>query len=176
MGIKLLTEIAESGLIAVSHAKLPRQYSVRSVAANDADILGLLHFTAYGPTISPNLEASVKEMEDMYRGDFGELWLAASPLVYQQGELVGAALTVYTAPWKDTPICPFIIDLMVSPDHRRAGLATYLLYVVASKALAARQTHISLRVREDNRPALRLYHRLGFVEWEGDVCARGEGK
>lgn len=172
MSVELLTLIAESNPIAETNVVLPEEYATRPVTTDDGVILGMLHFKAYGPEIAPSLQGSITEMEDMYRDEFGKLWPEASSLVLTGKNLVASVLTVHMAPWEDTPTCPFIIDLMVLPDYRRQGLADHLAYSAACTATEAGKQHLALRVREDNKPALALYKKLGFVEWDGKLCGR----
>ncbi len=57
-----------------------------------------------------------------------------------------------------------LIDIALMPEHRRRGLGGRLMRSVLEEADAAGlpvQIHV-----ESNNPALRLYHRLGFVEVE----------
>jgi ribosomal-protein-alanine N-acetyltransferase len=63
-----------------------------------------------------------------------------------------------------------INTLAVSPDRRRAGLATFLLREVMAEAARDGARRATLEVRESNVAALQLYARLGFT-----VSARRPG-
>ena len=55
-----------------------------------------------------------------------------------------------------------INTLAVSPQHRRQGLATFLLRAVMADAARDGARRATLEVRESNTAALELYRRLGF--------------
>jgi GNAT superfamily N-acetyltransferase len=133
--------------------------------------LAALWFTAYPPEIATNLSEAEQEMKDMFAGEYGPFWPEASPLVCEGDKLVAAICTVLKAPWERTPTCPFIVDLMVHPDFRRKGLAAFLLQETARTALRAGHTHVALRVLLDNTPAISLYRKLGFEDWDKRLLA-----
>ncbi len=105
-------------------AILPHGYVVRTVQPTDIPALGRLYFASYPPAM---LEATAEEAhEDIvatFAGDYGELWLEASPVIEASGEVVCAVLTVRRAPWEDVPSCPFVIEVVTDVAHRRRGLA-----------------------------------------------------
>lgn len=51
------------------------------------------------------------------------------------------------------------------PDHRGRGLATATTAAVARELVARGIELLVLNVRQDNHPAIAVYHRLGFREW-----------
>ncbi|TCW32194.1 ribosomal protein S18-alanine N-acetyltransferase [Gulbenkiania mobilis] len=55
-----------------------------------------------------------------------------------------------------------LLDIVVSPACRRAGLATCLLQQVIQHLKQAGATRMLLEVRQSNAPAQALYARLGF--------------
>ncbi|MGE3536509.1 MAG: GNAT family N-acetyltransferase [Candidatus Tectimicrobiota bacterium] len=55
-----------------------------------------------------------------------------------------------------------IHDLAVLASHRRRGVGRLLLEHVAQAARALGCCKLTLEVREDNTPAQRLYHEVGF--------------
>lgn len=57
-----------------------------------------------------------------------------------------------------------IHDLHVVPEHRRRGIARALLDAVEARARELGCCKLTLEVQENNRPALRLYGRFGFVD------------
>lgn len=63
-----------------------------------------------------------------------------------------------------------INTLAVSPEHRRQGVATFLLQAVMADAAQEGARRATLEVRESNTAALQLYARLGFA-----VSARRPG-
>ncbi|WP_444929638.1 ribosomal protein S18-alanine N-acetyltransferase [Microbulbifer sp. SSSA002] len=56
-----------------------------------------------------------------------------------------------------------ILDIAVSPERRRQGLAGALLKAVSAE-LPAEVERLLLEVRVSNRPARALYHKWGFSE------------
>lgn len=76
---------------------------------------------------------------------------------------------------KEKGVCA-IGNLMVHPDHRRKGVATYLVKVMMRKAF---ETYCARFVRvacfSHNQAAYQLYHRLGFrpADLEQRVTADG---
>lgn len=58
----------------------------------------------------------------------------------------------------------FIKDLVVHPKARRRGLGEALLTTAFQAFQRRGAAHVDLKVRRDNRSALRLYRRLGMRE------------
>lgn len=57
-----------------------------------------------------------------------------------------------------------ITNVAVSPEHRRQGVAERMLTELMSEASARKFTEFTLEVRKSNRPAIDLYHKLGFKD------------
>jgi ribosomal protein S18 acetylase RimI-like enzyme len=129
-----------------------------------------LWLAAYPPDIATGTEEAQEAMRETFADEYGEFWLSASPLVFDNDKLVAAICTVRKAPWSATPTCPFITDLMVDPDYRRQGLAAFLILKSAEIAARSGAGHIALRVLVDNRSAINLYDKLGFIDWDGKLC------
>jgi len=55
-----------------------------------------------------------------------------------------------------------IITINVPPNHRRYGVATKLLQEIESLLKQKGIEECRLEVREDNNPAIKLYHALGY--------------
>ena len=55
-----------------------------------------------------------------------------------------------------------LTDLIVSEEHRGRGIGTLLVRDALRVTVAAGLVRLSLEVRRDNVPALRIYQRLGF--------------
>lgn len=55
-----------------------------------------------------------------------------------------------------------VLNLVVSPEHRRQGWGRLMLETLGQRALAAGATGLLLEVRESNRAAQALYASLGF--------------
>ncbi|MGB9723359.1 MAG: GNAT family N-acetyltransferase [Chloroflexia bacterium] len=73
--------------------------------------------------------------------------------------LVGFCLAVWHPGY---PGQGFILDLGISPDHRRRGLGRALVIATARAFARAGATALGLAVNLSNRPALSLYESLGF--------------
>jgi ribosomal protein S18 acetylase RimI-like enzyme len=60
----------------------------------------------------------------------------------------------------------YINSLAVAPEHRRLGIATYILNHANNLAKQLDKKWLELSVLKVNIPALRLYMKLGFAEKE----------
>jgi ribosomal protein S18 acetylase RimI-like enzyme len=76
------------------------------------------------------------------------------------GSLLVGALVSIDRPALGTMV---INSLVVDPDHQRRGIAAALL-LLALNGTAARSIQVSTAV--GNQPALTLYRKLGFVEYQ----------
>lgn len=166
-----ITLIAEVSAVAEAEVPLSDEYVVRPARRELADKLAELWYDSYPPEIATDLDLARREIQGMFSGAFGDLWPEASPLILSGDALAAAICTVYVAPWERTPTCPFIIDLMVHPHHRRKGLAEHLVRTAARAVADNGSTHVALRVLKNNVPALALYQKLGFSEWDGILHA-----
>lgn len=145
---------------------LPEGWHLRPCGERDADELGAVYFGAYEPgKASASLEEAIDDVRAAFRGEYGDLWGAASPVAEFDGRIRAAVMTVRRSPWPDVPDCPFVIEVFTSPGHRRRGLARHLLIRSMQTTRAAGATTVALRVMSDNRPALGLYGSLGFRTW-----------
>lgn len=96
-----------------------------------------------------------------------------SPTVVLHGEaVVGYANFIQV---KERGFCA-IGNLMVHPDHRRKGVATYLVKVMVRQAM---QIHCARFVRaacfSHNQAAYQMYHKLGFRPGEMEQRLTAEG-
>jgi ribosomal protein S18 acetylase RimI-like enzyme len=155
-------------------ADIPREsaqaipgYRVRSAGEDDEDALARLYLATYSEEIVKDLAEAREELRITYKGEYGPLDLEASPLALDGDTPVAGVLTVTEAPWPDTPPGPFIIEVMVHPDHRRKGLALYLILETARRLASTGRHTVALRVMSENTGAVRLYRRLGFRDWSG---------
>ena len=83
----------------------------------------------------------------------GSSWWVA----HDRGEIVGFAGAQHTADGLD------IMDVVVSPDRRREGIATRLLARVTYDGQMLGATSATLEVLHSNESALALYGKLGFT-------------
>jgi ribosomal protein S18 acetylase RimI-like enzyme len=135
--------------------------------ATDRDVSGLaeLYLAAYPRSVVSDLDEARDELGQTFAGQYGTLNLAASPVAESGDGIVGAVLTVHEAPWYDTPPGPFIIEVMVHPDHRRRRLGLRCMLAAAGALSSAGERTAALRVMSDNEAAMALYRGLGFVPW-----------
>lgn len=165
---RLLTLIAPlDGALAVRGA-LPEGYRCHAATPQDAEALAALYLSAYPREIVTDLDEAREEIALTIAGEYGTPDWGASPLIETVvGAAVATVLVVAEAPWPDTPAGPFVIEVNVSPSHRRLGLARYAIRWAAARLAAGGAQTMALRVMEDNRAARRLYAGLGFESWVG---------
>jgi GNAT superfamily N-acetyltransferase len=141
-------------------------YVVRATAVEDIDELARTYLAAYPPNVGAvDLPVARLAMEQTFRGDYGELWPAVSPVAMTGDRIAAVVQVVVRAPWPGTPACPFAVEVFTHPAHRRIGLGRALLSW--SMRVLAEHGHrqLALRVDADNFPARRLYEGLGFQTW-----------
>ncbi|UCC79312.1 MAG: GNAT family N-acetyltransferase [Candidatus Zixiibacteriota bacterium] len=165
------TLIADATVLLKPEVNLPEGFRIAASSPTYESQLAVLWFEAYPPEIATDIDCAKQEIRDMFAGEYGGFWPEASPIILFNKELVAGICTVVKAPWEKTPTCPFIIDLMVHPDYRRKGLAAFLIQQTAKTVLRDGKTHVALRVQVDNRAAITLYRKLGFVDWDGRLFA-----
>lgn len=79
--------------------------------------------------------------------------------LYVDGELVAAAGTHLVSP---TYSVAAVGNVFTHPAHRGRGYATRTTAAVVGDLLARGVRDVVLNVRQDNKPAIRIYERLGF--------------
>lgn len=136
---------------------------VRPISQADVVALAGLYARAYEME-GDALGDAVKEMESAFDGTWGTLWPEASPVAWIGSKPVAVVQTVRRPAMEDAPDCPWLIEVFVDPDYRRAALARSLLVRACTVVADAGEEHIGLTVDTDNDPALTLYRSLGFVE------------
>lgn len=161
-----LTLIADLDGIVGRGTSIPPGYELRPTDEADAAPLAKLYLVAYPNQVVATEAEAQAEMSRTFAGEYGRLDLASSPIATTTyGEVVGALMTVHEAPWSDTPPGPFIIELIVHPDHRRLGLAESLVRYAALVLDSNGARSVGLRVVSDNAAARTLYEKLGFRPW-----------
>ena len=160
--------MAQPGTVAGRQVSIPHGYAVRPCTPGDAATLARLYFAAYPPGVAcATLEEARADIAATFSGEYGELWLAASPVVHRDDDLAAAVLTVRRAIWEDAPACAYIIEAFTAPDQRRRGLARAAVTAALAALSAAGERQVALTVAAENGPARALYHALGFAEVEG---------
>lgn len=76
--------------------------------------------------------------------------------LYLEDEIVAVATIATEYGWG------YVSNVVVSEHHRRRGIASQVLYQLARWALAHDTPYLFMQVLDDNKPALRLYDKLGF--------------
>lgn len=109
----------------------------------------------------PIVSAMEKEIFTMPWSEQGFRDALAMPttlfVVAEQGErIVGYCVAYFAADEAE------IMNVAVSPDVRRQGIAHGMLEYVLSAARDAKTRHVVLEARVSNEPAIRLYERFGF--------------
>ena len=160
-----LTLIANINHVLRSERESAAGYSTRTTSERDKPALADLYFAAYTREIVSDLKAAQDEIERTFDGEYGRLDLEASPIATYRRALVGSIMTVKEAPWDDTPPGPFIIEVMIHPNHRGRGLAAHIMATAAQRLASMGKKTVALRVMSDNQKALSLYRKLGFVAW-----------
>ncbi|WP_062529145.1 GNAT family N-acetyltransferase [Demequina rhizosphaerae] len=108
----------------------------------------------------------VELTQGMFKNEAGEFMPVASPVaVTDDGYIAGAVTVVHRLTLKDdAPDCPYVLDCLTLPDHRRKGVASGLLAASARALKAVGETDLALTCDADNEGALALYEKLGFEE------------
>lgn len=160
-----LTLIADIKAVAIHRCQLPMGYEIRPLQENDLPELTELYLAAYSREIVKDLAAAKKEMQRTFAGEYGPLVAEFSPVAVTKDTVVGAVMTVAQTPWPDTPVGPFLIEIITDPHHRRRGLAKAGVVWVAKKAQKQGFATLALRVESENSGAVALYRELGFCDW-----------
>lgn len=134
----------------------------------DGDVLGLLTASAASDLVAMGLDRdTAAAMAPMQAGARLHGHRAQHPdavayvVVAPDRAVLGRVMVDRsTAPWS-------VVDLVVHPSARRAGVATALLSRVTEEADAA-GVAVVLQVRPDNTPALTLYAAAGFADIASD--------
>lgn len=160
--------MAQTDTVVGQQVSIPRGYAVRPCTPGDAAALARLYFAAYPPGVAcATLDEARADIAASFSGEYGELWLAASPVVHRDDALVAAVLTVRRANWEDAPACPYLIEAFTAPDQRRRGLARAAVVTAVAALCAAGERQVALTVAAENDPALALYRAVGFADAEG---------
>lgn len=155
--------VRELGNLRCSSSAPSHRWEFRPCRESDASALGALYFAAYDPGIAcATLEEAIADIAASFSGAYGELMPEASLVATIGGQMIGAILTVRRAPWPDVPDCPFVIELFISREHRRQGIARSLLVAAMDGSVHSGESRLALRVEENNADAIRLYESMGF--------------
>lgn len=155
-----LAESVNTGITGVADELAGRHLQVRPMAAADAEAMAVLERECFEGAGHEPWSASLFLAELSEGAAAARSWWVA----HDNGELIGFAGGMVVD--KDVEI----LDVAVSPAHRREGIARKLLAHVSYDAQMLGCTSASLEVEADNESARALYANLGF---EQVGCRRG---
>ena len=155
-----LAESVNTGVTGVADELAGRHLQVRPMAAADAEAMAALERECFEGAGHEPWSANLFLAELSAAAAAARSWWVA----HDNGELIGFAGGMVVD--KDVEI----LDVAVSPAHRREGIARKLLAHVSYDAQMLGCTSASLEVEADNEPARALYANLGF---EQVGCRRG---
>lgn len=146
----------------------------RHVQPQDQEALARLLYSAYetvGIDKSRNgvdtYEQAQQVVSALFAHQYGTFLPEASPLVTNDsGEVIAASLVLKKREGQGLPDAPYIFELFTHNAHRRQGLAERLVRETSAALHQSGYTHVSLRITEDNSPALALYLTLDFNRWQ----------
>jgi ribosomal-protein-alanine acetyltransferase len=98
---------------------------------------------------------SDQQVHDELTRDISRVLVAEKTLLTAEKTLVG-----WISAWRIPPFELQIIQVTVSQDYRRQGIGHQLLVDMLGLCDCEQ---VVLEVREDNIPAIELYHKVGFV-------------
>ncbi|MDN5702890.1 MAG: GNAT family N-acetyltransferase [Micrococcales bacterium] len=147
--------------------------NTRPASSEDIPALAELYAAAYQASSTPD-DSNVTSPEEareiltkLFHGEFGRLLPQASPVVADEDDdIVAAALVVEQRTGGGVPEDPYLFELFTHASHRRQGLAEQLVRSSAAALAEAGHERLSLRIPEDNSPALALYLTLDFSRWQ----------
>ncbi len=148
-----LAESANTGVTGVADELAGRHLQVRPMAAADAEAMAALEGESFEGAGHEPWSAKLFLAELSEDAAARSWWVA-----HDNGELIGFAGGMVVD--KDVEI----LDVAVSPAHRREGVARKLLAHVSYDAQMFGCTSASLEVEDGNGPATALYESLGFEE------------
>jgi len=96
---------------------------------------------------------------DFVEGRRGDRFVAED----EAGRLLGYMILGELRPFFSPQAVGFVYDIWVSPEHRRAGVAGFLLAEAERWARSHGYSKIKLEVAEQNRGARALYSKAGYA-------------
>jgi GNAT superfamily N-acetyltransferase len=149
----------------IAPPKLPSPLHFRSISPDDIETLGKLYFSSYEPgEACESLEESINDIKASFAGEYGVLWPEVSLAVFDQDCMIGAIMVVRQNSWDREIAGPFIIELFSDLNHRRQGIARFLVQESCKRLFTLKQREVFLNVVDTNTAAMQLYKGLGFNE------------
>ncbi len=136
-----------------------------TLTAYDIPALASLSLVAYKqPETAENFWAATDEMRLYFDGALGTPRDDSFIGAWVDGVLVGAIFCVLDSPFEGVPRGPFVLDLMVDPEHRRTGIATSLVGLLGKRVEEWGYDSVTLRLDMRQMPeAFNLYRQMGFA-------------
>lgn len=159
-----------SGLITLisqtSKARKPVTVSFRPAQLDDAEALARLYFASYdGERFASQADATA-EMERILKGEHGEFYTEASPVVVDEHDrIIAASLCLKHRVVTEPKGIPTIYELFTAASRRREGLAEQLIRRSINQMFEDGYEQVSVRISENNAAALALYLTLDFKRW-----------
>lgn len=168
-GVSLLAREAMERTIAPPDADpitpYPEGIRLLPIRAISREALAELDFRAFEGTEDANLIGTERPeyrrmMDELIGGRLGRFLEEASTTLVREGngELVAALVTS-----EQTPQLAVYLDVMVAPQHRRAGLGRFIVRWGFRALWALGYPKVRLWVTESNTAARELYRTVGFV-------------
>jgi ribosomal protein S18 acetylase RimI-like enzyme len=150
----------------------PTDNRLRPVGRADAPELARVLLAASRGTVDDEGESEEDARAVVYNtlaGQEGPFVDACSFVAVEGGRLIGASLITL---FEGRPLLSYVV---VDPAMQRRGVGSLLIRASGNALVAAGHRELDLFVTEANRPAVRLYEKLGFRVLER-VHAPAEGK
>ncbi|MDO4899014.1 MAG: GNAT family N-acetyltransferase, partial [Rothia sp. (in: high G+C Gram-positive bacteria)] len=159
-----------SGLITLisqtTRATKPITVTTRPARVDDAEALARLYFASYEDDRFSSQAEAAEEMGRILRGEHGEFYTDASPVVVDEhGRVVAASLCLKHRVVTDPKNIPTIYELFTAASRRREGLAEQLIRLSINQMFEDGYQKVSVRISENNAAALALYLTLDFNRW-----------
>lgn len=159
-----------SGLITLvsqtSKAAKPITVSTRPARVEDAEALARLYFASYEDDRFTSQAEAATEMEKILRGEHGEFYTDASPVVVDEHDrIIAASLCLKHRIVTDPKDLPTIYELFTAASRRREGLAEQLIRRSIDQMFEDGYEQVTVRIQDNNSAALALYLTLDFNRW-----------
>lgn len=149
-----------------SKSRKPITVSTRPAQLDDAEALARLYFASYNDDRFASQADAATEMERILKGEHGEFYTAASPVVVDEhNRIVAASLCLKHRVVTEPKNLPTIYELFTAASRRREGLAEQLIRRSINQMFEDGYEQVSVRISENNSAALALYLTLDFNRW-----------
>ena len=142
---------------------ITKDWASRAIRTSDAHDLAILLYAAFRGTIDDEGETfadALCEIEKTFAGDYGRL-LTDCSFVIRRGEFIASACLIS---WFEPHKAPLVAFTMTRPEHKRQGMARFLLKGSINTLISRGHAQLTLIVTDGNEPAQKLYASVGFRE------------